>query len=273
MIKIFFALLLTFKILSAGLVDAIALKVNDDIITLYDIDEKMQTLKISKQQAVNMIVDELLFQQEIKTHSIQVTEFDINQYLQNLARSNNMNLDQFKQAVSAQQNFDLFLANIKQQLLRYKLSQKVLRGKLKDANEADLKIYYENNQMFFEIAKRIDAIKYSSAEQNYLKQVIENPMFSNPEVQKTTQSIDLENSNEQIKYLFSGVAVNSFTKIAKDGTNFVMYYITKKQDVSVISFENVKSRIYNIIMKEREDKFLKEYFNSLRIRSNIEVVR
>jgi parvulin-like peptidyl-prolyl isomerase len=273
MIKIILASFLSFQILSAGLVDAIALKVNDDIVTLYDIDEKMQVLKVSKEQAVNMIVDELLFKQELKNNNISVNSTDINNYLQNVAKSNNMTIDQFKAAVSAQQNYDVYEDSVKQKIAKYKLSQKVLRGELKQATTEDMKIYYDNNQELFEVAKELKTIRYESKNQQDLVKVTQNPMFTSASIKKVEETINLETSNNQIKYLFSGVKQNGFTKIAKYNDGFVIYYVTQKEGVSLISFEQVKEKIFNVLMKDREEKFLKEYFNSLRLKSNIEVLR
>ena len=46
--------------LYAGLVNAIAILVNNQPITLYDIDNEMTTNNLPKQTAINKLVDEIL---------------------------------------------------------------------------------------------------------------------------------------------------------------------------------------------------------------------
>ncbi len=273
MIKIFISLVLSLQILSAGLVDAIAIKVNDDIVTLYDIDEKMQNNNVNKETAVNMIIDELLFQQELEKHRIIVSDVDIEGYLVKLAQSNKMQLEQFKEAVKQQQNYDVFIDSVKQKLQKLKLSQKVIRGNLKAATDEDIKIYYDNNQNLFEVAKKIDTLRYLSKDKNLLVEVSKNPMYFNNAINRENETIDLEKANNQVRYLFSGIKKGQFTKIATTNNGYVIYFVKEKKEVSALPFTQVKDRIYNIIMQDRESKFLKEYFNNLRIKSDIEVLR
>ena len=126
---IYRVLLSTFLISSianAGLIDAIAIKVNNEIITLVEIDHKMQVQKLDKQTAVNLIIDEMLFRQEVKKNRILVSNLDIEEQLSKIASLNNMTLDKFKQVVKAQTNYDIYIKNIQESILKAKLSRKIL---------------------------------------------------------------------------------------------------------------------------------------------------
>jgi len=271
--KILLSMFFTVSLATAGLVDAIALKVNNDIVTLVDIDNKMQSLNIDKQKAVNLIVDEMLYDQELKRHYIVVSANEIEQRIANIANSNNMNIDQFKQAVKAQTNYDIFENDIKTKLLKEKLSKKVVAGNIRYATDEDTKIYYENNQNLFSVAAKIDVVKYSSTNQNLLVQVTKNPMFVNESIVRTNETIDMSNINSNIRYLLNGIENGKFTKISQTNNGFMMYFVKEKKDITVLEFEKVKDKIFQIIMQNRENKYLKDYFNNLRIKSDIEVLR
>ncbi len=43
--------------------------------------------------------------------------------------------------------------------------------------------------------------------------------------------------------------------------------------VTTLKFEDVKSKIFNTLMSEREQKFLKEYFEKLKLTADIKVIR
>ena len=271
--KILLSLFVASSIAFAGLIDAIAIKVNNDIITLADIDTKMQLLNINKQDAVNLIVDEMLFDQEITSNHIIVDQLDIEAHMEKIAASNNMTLDQFIQAVKAQTNYDIFVNDIKKKLLKAKLSKKVLAGKLRYATDEDIKIYYDNNQKLFSIAAKIDVIKYSAINQDLLVQVSKNPMFFNEAITRTNETIDMATSSSNIRYLINGIDNGKFTKIAQDDKSFIMYFVKEKKEITVLPFEKVKDKVFEIIMKNRENQFLKNYFSQLRLNADIDVVR
>jgi hypothetical protein len=85
--KLLFSILLSLSIANAGLIDAVALTVNNDAITLYDIEKKSEQNNVNKNQAVSMLIDELLYEQELKKHNITVSLFDVNNHLEKVAAS------------------------------------------------------------------------------------------------------------------------------------------------------------------------------------------
>jgi parvulin-like peptidyl-prolyl isomerase len=162
--KVFFTLLLTSSVAFAGMVDAIALVVNDTPITLYDIEKRKVERNLSKEEAVSQLVDEALFQEIVEKNNITADIFDVNNYLEKIAASNGMDLYTFKSIIKQKyKNYEAYEEQTKQQIIREKLTQKLVRGNVKIATEEDLKIYYENNQNQFKAASNVKAIQYSSA--------------------------------------------------------------------------------------------------------------
>ncbi len=130
--KILIAFMMTVGILSAGLVDGIALVVNDEPITLYDIDQKMLESNLSKKDAVSLLIDELLYEQELRKYNIEVDIFDVNNFIEKIAARNKMDLYQFKSIIKQKyKDFARYENKIKKDISRQKLISKVLRGNLK----------------------------------------------------------------------------------------------------------------------------------------------
>ena len=271
--KYLLSLLFTSTLSYAGLVNGIALIVNDTPITLYDIDEKMENNNISKQEAVEMILEETLYDQEIQKQNISVDIFDIDNYIKQLADQNNMNLLDFKSVIRQQQNYDQFKKNIKKQLMHQKLIAKIAKGKIKPADEEDLKIYYENNQNLFKIANTIDVIAYISKDKQLLENIQNNPMAQNDNV--LVQNISLKQSelSPQIKYIVNSTDEKEFSIIFINNKNYNMFYISDKKDIQTIPFDSVKNQIFNTIMKDKEQSYLKEYFETLKVTANIEILK
>jgi hypothetical protein len=138
--KYLISLLFVAGIANAGLVNGVAFVVNDEPITLYDIDKEMQEKGLSKNDAVKSLIDETLYNQQIKKENISVDIFDVDNYLSKLAAQNRMTLLEFKALVRQQQDYDQFVEGIKKRLMHEKLIKKVARGNIKIATDDDIKI-------------------------------------------------------------------------------------------------------------------------------------
>ncbi len=199
MIKNIFGVLILAGYLNAGLINAIAVIVNDSVITLYDIDEVMEQRKSSHNQAVSMLIDKILYEEEVKRYNLTISKEEILSYIVKLAQANSMTMIEFKEAVIKQnQNYQVFEADIKKRLLNQKLISKIATGKLQVANDDDIQLYYDNN----------------------IEQFREN-----------------------------------------------------KNTIQVLPFEQVKNKIFNLIMNQREQTYLKEYFETLKITADIKIIR
>jgi parvulin-like peptidyl-prolyl isomerase len=142
--KIILGIVLSFSFTYAGLINAIAITVNDEPITLVDIDNKMAERRVNKDQAVAILVDELLYKQSLKKHAIGVDFFDVDNYIEQLAKQNKMSVFEFKSAVRQQQDYNQFTKDIRKRLKHQKLISTIASGKINRATDEDLKIYYNN---------------------------------------------------------------------------------------------------------------------------------
>jgi len=271
--KIILSVIFTVMSLQAGLVNAIAITVNDTPITLYDIDKEMETKNVTKNTAVSDLIDAILYDQEISKNRITIDIFDIDNYIEKLAASNNMNVLDFKSLVRQQQNYELFKEKIKKQLIHQKLISKIAGGKLKIATDEDLKIYYENNKEQFKIADTIDVVAYVSKKKQVLNQLKKNPMLQSDDI--LTQNITMKQSelNAQTKYILNSTSAKQFSAIFAQNKNYNMFYVKEKKDITTLTFDNVKDQIFQVIMKKREQDYLKEYFETSKITADIKVLR
>lgn len=258
--------------LNAGLVNSIAITVNEYPITLIDIDEKMTELKISKNEAISILIDEALYLQSIEKYNIFVDNFDVESYVEKLAKNNKMTMFEFKNAVSQQEDYAKFSEKIKLQLRHQKLTSAITANKLIMANDEDLKIYYNNHLEDFKIAKKIDAIQYSSDDQNLLKSIKDNPMMSNPNIKVKNKTFLINDVSDQMRYIVSKTPEKSFSTIFAENETYNILFISNKKDVETLPLETVKETILNTIMIQRENDYLKSYFESLKLSANIKII-
>ncbi|WP_428023344.1 peptidylprolyl isomerase [Arcobacter sp.] len=272
--RVLFTLLATFTISNAQMIDALALTVNDEPITINDINEKMSETNLRKADAVSLLIDEILYNQELDKQGISVDIFEVNNYLEKIAASNGMDLYTFKSILRQKnKNFEEFEAQTKKELLKRKLADKLVRGNITIATEEDLKIYYENNQNMFTTAAIIDVTQYASKNKRALIAISQNPMAIFQEVVKKDFILEQDKLNPQLKFLLNDTKNGSFTPVFTADRNFVMFYVKNKSGVTTLKFDEVKDKIFTTLMNEREQKFLKEYFEKLKLTADIKVIR
>jgi len=271
--KIIVSVLFITATVYAELVNGIAITVNEEPITLYDIDKEVKTKSISKDQAVSQMIDAILYKQELSKNKIAVDMFDVDSYIEKLAASNKMNVLDFKALVRQQQNYELFKENIKKQLTHQKLITKIAGGKLAIATSEDVEIYFENNKEQFQVADTIEVVAYVSKNKQALTELKKNPMLQHPDIISDTIVMKQNELNPQTKYILNSTPQREFSAIFAQNKNYNMFYVTEKKDITTITFDDVKDKIFQTIMKTREQAYLKEYFETLKLTADIRVLR
>lgn len=272
--KLFLSILIGASIANAGMVGSVALTVNNDVITTYDIEAKAAQVNGDKNAAVSMLIDELLYEQELTKNNITVSMFDVDEYLEKVAASNGLDLYAFKGIIKQKyEDYSVFEEETKKRILRDKLVQKLVRGNIKIATPEDLQLYYDNNKGQFASASRFEVIQFASKNKVSLNQQMMNPNAKLDDVDKQPLALEQSTINGQIKYLLNSTNTRAFTPIFTANQHYITLFISKKEGEVVENFEAAKEKIFNIVMGQREQKFLKEYFEKLKITADIKVVR
>ncbi len=271
--KYIFSLMLSCGLLNAGLVNGIAIIVNNQPITLYDIDNEMQANQVSKKIAVKNLVDKKIYDQQIEQNNISVDIFDVDNYIDRLAKQNKMNSLDFKSLIRQQQDYEKFKKQVEEQIKHQKLIEKIAQGKLKIATDEDLQIYYDNNKDKFKIADTLDVVAYISKDKDLLNQLKLNPMLNNENITSQEMSLKQRELTSQVRYVLNNTKSNEFSAIFAQNKNYNMFFVKDKKDVKTIPFENVKENIFQTVMKNREDSFLDEFFETLKLTAEIKVLR
>ena len=272
MTKYILGFLTTITLSWAGLINGIAVLVNDTPITLYDIDQAVNNRGLSKDKAVSVLVDDILYKQELKKQNITVDIFDIDKHIDKLASQNKMSTIDFKSVVRQQQDYELFKNQIRGQLLHQKLVRKIASEKLQIATDEDMKIFYDNNIDQFQLADTIEVTAYVSKSKQELNKIKSNPMMQNKNV--LAQSITLKQNelNPEVKYVINSTKEKNFSIIFAQNKNYNMFFIKKKNEIINMNFEESKDIIFSKIMRSREKNYLEEYFEILKITANIKIL-
>lgn len=272
--KLFFGLLITSNLAFGNVINSVAILVNEEPITFYDIKKLMDTQNISKDQAVTTLVDKAIFDQLVKKYNITVDVLDIEDYIAKLSSQNGMDVYTFKSVVAKKYgDYKIFEEETKAVIQKQKLVKKVVAGQLKIADDEDLKLYYNNNKAKYTTANEIEVIQYASLNRNALGQAIQNPMMIVNDVQKSNAKLKTQDLNPQLSFILNNTNDNNFTPIIKADNGFVSFLVVKKLGTTTMDFESMKQKIFADVMSEREQKFLKDFFEKEKITANIKIVK
>lgn len=155
--------------IQAEVVDKILATVNNEPITLYQLEKTVTNLnrepikspsnKTSnpkakkalpaseelRQQALQHLVDESLLNQEIVKRGIKINEAEIDRAIDSILKRNKMTMEGFKKELASQgMNFPQYREDIKKQLLRLQFMSQVLGGKIRVTDEEVEAAYQQN---------------------------------------------------------------------------------------------------------------------------------
>ena len=274
MYKLFISLVISSGISFAAMINGIAIIVNDEPITLHDIDKTMSVNKVGKNEAVSYLIDKILYDQLVQENNISADIFEINEYIEKLANSNGMDVYTFKSVVKQKYpDYAVFEGEAKNSVIRQKLVQKIVKGQLTIATQEDMELYYEKNKNQFLSANTFQVIQYTSKNKASLISAIKNPMIIPDDVQRDSTTLETQKLPAQMQFLLNETKENSFTPIFTANKQFVALFVQKKQGSSALGFESVKAKIFNDIMSTREKKYLKDHFEKQKLTADIKIVR
>ncbi len=261
-------------VLNAGTVDGIALTVNGKVITMYEIVKLSEQNKISRQEAIEILVEKKLEETELAKQNIKVDDFDVQKKIEQIASSNGLSLSDFKSALLARHiNYMDYKNEVKSKMAKERLLQKITYQKFAPVDEKDLKLYFENNKQEFATPAKIEALQYSSKDKNALERAVLSPMSNEPSIAKEEVVIDTKTLDASLLYVLKNTKDGSFTQIMPVKDRFVAFYIKDKKEFGAPEFESVRNEVVEKLSGKKEETAIKDYFEKAKASAKIKVIR
>src|SRR5262245_4312037 len=145
----------------AEVVDKVVATVNQEVITLYELQKAMDNINKEllksapkgkkeeipdlKKTALEHLIDETLINQEMEKQAVTITEADVNQAIKNVLDRNNLTQAALLKELSTKgTTFEAYREDIRGQLKRYKFIQQVMGSKVR-VNADDVEALYAQN--------------------------------------------------------------------------------------------------------------------------------
>ncbi len=273
--KYFLFLFFLTSTLSAGLINGIALTVNEAPITLYEIDLFAEKNRISKEQATIELIKQLLIKQAAKTNNIEVTDTQVEERIEMIRQKNGMDKNQFEQQLALQGlTLETLSKQFKDQMTQQQFMGFLTQGKITKPNEKEKKDFFELHKKEFALPTRIDVTQYKSSNQNALASIQKSPLFSPQGVQQNETTLNPKSLNPQLAQMVLSTPQGSYTQIFPLAPNvYAMFYIKKIGSYKTPNFSDVSKRLEEVMEGNKRNELLKNFFTDAMRKADLNYLR
>ncbi|EAI8664436.1 peptidyl-prolyl cis-trans isomerase [Campylobacter coli] len=269
--KILLSFVFFISLTHANTINAIAVVVDKEPITTYDIEQTMKTLNIPKNQALGILINEKMELSQIKQFGIYTSELELDNAIGKMLAQNKISLEDFKRDLQAKgQNYEQFRANFKKDLEKRKLYEKIASMAKTDFSDDGAKKFFEQNKDKFTFYTQINANIYLSNN----PQTLENIKNTKKTILKPQNaSLNTSNADPRLLGLLSQIPVGGFSPVLNGKNGYELYEVKSKDGAQTPEYEQVKNEVLNAYVSEQRQNFIQDYFDKLRSKINIEYLR
>lgn len=286
----------------AEVIDRVVAIVNDDIITLKDLEKYIQIEKQGKYVSINEyyrniklkekidhFIDDVLIRQQAKKLKIEVTDKDVDLIIEGIKKQHLITDRELKEQLK-KENIDYkdFYNGLKSNHLRSRVIARVVSAEIL-VTEDRLKEYYNNHinefredeyklQQIFISNKKKDANKIALKAYSLLGEGMPFSDVAREYSDDPTASLggDLGyvKKDDLIPELKEGLSVilpGTYTHVIRTPYGYHILKLLEEKKGDLIPYEQVKTRIHERIVQIESEKRYKEFIEKLRKSSYIEV--
>lgn len=275
--KIFLTLLLAPLMLFAeNIIGGIAVVVDDEVITIYEIKQEQDLSHNTVKEAVNQLIRLKLEHIEATKRHIKVTNQEVLDDMKKRAEQNSITLSQLYDALNSTKGLSEFQVKqrTKVKLLKEKIYNAIAMSEMEEPTDSEVEEFYELHLDDYRAPRSIDTVIYSSSSKKDLQVKVSNPMQHIPSV--TTENVNLETAktNPRLIDILIKTKDNHFSPILPQGKDRHMsFYIVRKNDMNTPPLALIRMQVENKIMENKREQILGEHFQRMRVNANIRVLR
>lgn len=272
---IFIAILFlcAFNTLKAQTINAIAAIVDNEPITLFDVAQAKSKLNISDAEALNLLIKDRLEQSQIKAMGLSTSQFEINERISQLASQNNMTPSQFRdfmkqKGINAAELSD----EVRNSILQEKL-YRTIASNSREVNEQKARAYYEANKSEFQGYSNIKVKVFRSTDARALEASVSENFSSGNRVNVSEEDVDVNTARSDLVSVLMRTPDGAYTPIMRSPSGFEVMQVLSKYGRTILPFDSVKDALLNQMFKAEQNKTLADYFEKLRAKAKIQILR
>ncbi len=258
------------------MVDGVAILVKEEPITLYAIEQKMQTEGLTQAKAVDALIREKLEAEEISERGLNVDSAEVQARIGQLAEQNGMSRTQLFDAVWQTEHLtrSAFEAKLKETMLTQKLYSAIAMAHMEEPSEEEMREYYRLHAEKFSHPETFEVSVYHAPAKGVLQRKMDNPMRNFPEVTMQDATVPYARLEPQLAQLLSTTKNGAFTPILPDPKGgFVSFFVRNRSMPMMQPFDTVKMQVQEEMMADKREQTLKDYFDRARLNAQIKIIR
>ncbi|MBW2514096.1 MAG: SurA N-terminal domain-containing protein [Deltaproteobacteria bacterium] len=298
------------------IVERIVAVVNDDIITYlevqkemspyeaqikaagYDPEKEQQMLYRVRSDVINQLVEQKITDQEIKRYNITVNDEDIDRNIEQIKQDKLWTDEEFRKALEREgMTIELYREKLKEQALRARLINRVVRANIVITNE-DVAAYYANNIEKYQgeltyhlrnIIMRVPGGADTTLKQAVLERMedihaqLEQGVSFVSLARKYSESVLAKNGGDlgnlpykdfssQLKEALKGLSKGEYTAVLDTDQGYQIFLVENILKENEISLEDAYSEIESNLYKELSEKAFVDWLKNLREASHIKII-
>jgi peptidyl-prolyl cis-trans isomerase SurA len=294
------------------LVNRIVAEVNDDIITLYELEQTaapfirhVRTLKLPlaeerqklyevREKMLNQLIDQKLTDQEVRRYNITVDEESVDKAIEEMKKRYLMTDQQLRAGLNEENmTMDEYREQLKNQILRMRLMNRQIKSKIVITDE-DIRAFYEKNKA-----------NYGGETLYRLRQIIVSPAGGEAQAQQKMETIlvkltegatfaDLAREYSDgpmandggllgefkqkdlapfISKALAGLKAGEHTSILKTDRGLQIFYIDEMKTLAGKSLEQMTPEIEDQLYDRIVKRKFDQWLTELRAQSHIKIIR
>ncbi|MEH0022068.1 MAG: SurA N-terminal domain-containing protein [Desulfobacter sp.] len=288
----------------AEVVDRIVAVVNNEIITLSELNKATEVYKKNIRASQNSearkkeliaqletdmlqkLVDNSLSIQEAGKYGIKVTDKDVDTAIDNFKKTNNLDDDGLRRGLAAEgMTIEDYRERIKEQILQSMLINRAVRSKV-IVTDTDIQAYYEANKAEFSGDKKYRLKNILTPTEEEIKKVteklMENSDFaalareysigSNASQGGDLGVFDISSFSEQIREALKDLGKGEFTKVMQTGGAYQIIYVDDIIMEGKQTVAEAREKIQDILYRKQAKVQFEAWIESLKKSAHIKLM-
>ena len=257
-------------LIEAKMVNGIAMVVEGEPITTAEIKAVQDQYNLSKAEAIDMLVQDRL--QKVATKDIVISEEEIDRKINEIAAKNGVTIPQMQEILKDQgTSWSQYRDSVRQALKKEKFFKENVVANIPTPGEDELKLFYQHHKKNFVIPSTIKTQEYSSSSKKAMQRFLKTRNTKGIKVRTLTQNS--KKINPALLSVLLSTPVGSLTKPFNTGDKYVLYKVLEKNGKVQLPYNVARNAVIVQWRKAQEGKALKDYFEKLRTRADIQIVR
>ncbi|PLY02728.1 MAG: hypothetical protein C0624_07880 [Desulfuromonas sp.] len=275
--------------------------VNDDVITSYELKQRLETVpQEQRDEAVGPLlegmVEELLLKQRAKDLGISVSDEEIDAAVSDIQVQNRLTLEQLEQALQGQgQTLAGYRETLRSEILRYKLLGREVKAKA-DVTTQELRNYYEDHSTDYRLPPMVhlgvlnvalpaevsvEGRKLLQGKCETLQEQLRKSDDFTALLDKVSQDPDVNGSDlghfteAELSPLFveaiNGLPVAGVSDVLEVTGGFALLKVLERSEGSMRPFEEVRDEIEKIVRENKTQELFEAWKKGLRAEALIDI--